>query len=567
MPLFTFSDIDQDSQKAIQKAFGLGKTTLLLDGKNTKKLNAADVQEPLVVLGHTQVVHREGMVSSDTKMTLHGMDAKAMAERFAKTFGAKDRSKLQDIYLFACEAGLHDSAESPCFARKFASEMHKKGFVNLQIHAITSPEDARDFVSMRLEITHKAGERAARQVGHCQAFMTTSMYEENAVKLEGLQTKLAGIPKDDIFQTKNRKTLREEISHIEQNQQAMAAQGLIMSTASPKAEFDRPENTFRAQAKVQEILSTPKTFEKEHARVTPQPQAKAPTPKKSRKAKAAPSGHETGRMPQQEPKANLEAVIKFVETLQKEHVQDFIESFARPTRYKHWKAAQTDLAKCAKAALAEDAKTDKRSVAISYIYAVQGACRYLADKPNPERQVELDTHIERALRQLIDLKAFSGVKIPENLGIRIAVAQVETVEEFSNESDALLSNIGTHQRHTSPTPHPRATAHTLGDVDKFYAFKDRVHSSPARSDIYSETGDALKQKILAKFKSKIEQTTDATELHNAVQGILKSDDYKILETGQDRFTRIFGLKTSSVKALESMIEEQKTYLESCKKTL
>lgn len=67
-------------------------------------------------------------------------------------------------------------------------------------------------------------------------------------------------------------------------------------------------------------------------------------------------------------------------------------------------------------------------------------------------------------------------------------------------------------------------------------------------------GDALKTEILADFKAKLEEATDKQGLDQIVKELKKSDEYKILKTGQDVTTRLLGLKTSSVAAFEDMIK-------------
>lgn len=659
MPLFTFEEVEVSSQEAVKKAFRIETSkTLLLDAKRMTTLSTKDFNEPLVVLGHTQVVHKEGLLSSTTRMTIHDMDPKTMAEKFAKSIAEKDRAKVQDIYLFACEAGLKDSSDSPCFARKFAHEMHKKGFVNLQVHAITSPADRPDFVSMRLEVTHKAGKRAAVEVGHVRAFMTTQEYEDNAVRLEELQSRLDSIPRDNIKRTAERTSLHKEIQSITKRQQELGSEGLIMESDSPKAEFDRPENSFRAQAKISDILVTAKTFSLAHAQAakTSEPRTKdrvialiesklaenpdtklaenlkalqnkikaapenwqdviskdmrkyektknplknadtstyyrflqelitqiqlAPSvsqsvvettesrPKKSRKHKKSDStssseSSERESVTPEKPQSNLQAVIDFVSKLEKDYPNQFIESGATPKHYSNWKQATTELE--IYSSQAQNPKQTYLGLVENYLYAIKAACNYLAKKPNDGRQVALDKHIELGLEKLIRLEGFANIEIPNNLGIKIPVKQTNTGIGIDTEelTVPLLQEVRQSEKHDLKQTRP--PEHTLGDIDKFYAFKERVHSSPARSDVYTEQGDALKQRILEKFKSQIEQTQDRTDLHNTITRIKSSPDYKILETGQDRFTRVFRLKTSSVKAFESMVDEQKKYIDDLEK--
>ena len=66
-------------------------------------------------------------------------------------------------------------------------------------------------------------------------------------------------------------------------------------------------------------------------------------------------------------------------------------------------------------------------------------------------------------------------------------------------------------------------------------------------------GDILKTKILLNFKEKLEGATNIEGLNKIVDDFKKSPEYTTLKTGQGITTRVLGLKTDSVKALEKMI--------------
>lgn len=74
-------------------------------------------------------------------------------------------------------------------------------------------------------------------------------------------------------------------------------------------------------------------------------------------------------------------------------------------------------------------------------------------------------------------------------------------------------------------------------------------------------GDYLKTSILSDLQSKIENTSSKEELADLKQEIKQSPEYKVLATGQGLFTKITGIKTSSVKELESMLDEQENNIE------
>lgn len=73
-------------------------------------------------------------------------------------------------------------------------------------------------------------------------------------------------------------------------------------------------------------------------------------------------------------------------------------------------------------------------------------------------------------------------------------------------------------------------------------------------------GDYLKTQILEDLKKRIEDTSSKKELEDLKNELKNSYEVDVLKTGQGWFTRKFGIKTSSQRALEHMIEQQEDYL-------
>ncbi|WP_133131348.1 hypothetical protein [Legionella yabuuchiae] len=88
-------------------------------------------------------------------------------------------------------------------------------------------------------------------------------------------------------------------------------------------------------------------------------------------------------------------------------------------------------------------------------------------------------------------------------------------------------------------------------VEKFNNLKEKYSSIK---------GDHLKSQILNEFKEKIENTSNLDELNILKNTLMKSDEYKVLKTGQGITTRALGLETSSVRAFKEMISEQEKNL-------
>ncbi|KTC93149.1 MULTISPECIES: hypothetical protein [Legionella] len=92
----------------------------------------------------------------------------------------------------------------------------------------------------------------------------------------------------------------------------------------------------------------------------------------------------------------------------------------------------------------------------------------------------------------------------------------------------------------------------------------REHSHEAKASLDMDLkyqklrGDALKTAILCDFKESLSKINDSQELEQRIEAFKKTvdddltDEYKILATGQDRFTRMFGIQTSSIIALEAI---------------
>lgn len=70
-------------------------------------------------------------------------------------------------------------------------------------------------------------------------------------------------------------------------------------------------------------------------------------------------------------------------------------------------------------------------------------------------------------------------------------------------------------------------------------------------------GDALKTAILCDFKESLSEINNSHELEETIKDFKEiagkiTPEYKILATGQDRFTRMFGFQTSSIAAFEAI---------------
>jgi len=81
-----------------------------------------------------------------------------------------------------------------------------------------------------------------------------------------------------------------------------------------------------------------------------------------------------------------------------------------------------------------------------------------------------------------------------------------------------------------------------------------------KQDYQAMRGDHLKTKILEDFKRQIENISSPKELKTFKDNLENSPEFKVLNTGQGLFTKITGIKTSSVVALEDMISQKEESL-------
>ena len=131
MPILTFNDIEESSQDAAKKNFGMESTINLDDHKGNFKAK----DNSFVILGHTSETTFDYIITSKTQKTLGGLTAKEMAKKLASGVPKNERGGIEHIYLVACEAGFKDSPNNPSYARDLAAALYNEGFKNINVHA------------------------------------------------------------------------------------------------------------------------------------------------------------------------------------------------------------------------------------------------------------------------------------------------------------------------------------------------------------------------------------------------------------------------------------------------
>lgn len=98
------------------------------------------------------------------------------------------------------------------------------------------------------------------------------------------------------------------------------------------------------------------------------------------------------------------------------------------------------------------------------------------------------------------------------------------------------------------------------DKVKFQKSQTRADFTTFKNKYHDKKGDHLKTLILEDLQKRVEGTTTKNELADLKKELMHSYEYDVLKTGQGWFTDILGLKTSSQKVLENMLEQQEKYL-------
>lgn len=115
---------------------------------------------------------------------------------------------------------------------------------------------------------------------------------------------------------------------------------------------------------------------------------------------------------------------------------------------------------------------------------------------------------------------------------------------------------------TTVAPAAATNPSSLGELSRYYKYvtrpgqrSTRQHFFELKDEVSQLKGDALKTKILSEFKELLEACRNKEHLNRMVTTLVGDPRYQTLATGQGIMTRLFGLKTSSVKAFEQMVKE------------
>lgn len=257
MPLFTFADILDRTRDAAREQFRIPPSQVVVLNDSASASKPGPIAGPLVVLGHTQEVIKEGAFTNSRHQTVGGLTVKQMVGKFKEQIPASaDRKNVKDIYLIACEAGWNDSKENPCYAKRLATALHKAGFDNIQVHAIASPAgSANEFTGMRVSLLSQTGvtdiTRDGERFGHASAFVCTPKHSALEAEIEQLKKRqevLAAKQPESMSKAQwhtERTRVNTQIWTKTREKNAEAKAHSIMSSDNLMMEMHRPENTYR----------------------------------------------------------------------------------------------------------------------------------------------------------------------------------------------------------------------------------------------------------------------------------------------------------------------------------
>lgn len=602
MPLFLFKDIEEKSCAAAKQQFGIKEDAIVLDNDLLPRLSSA--KSPFVILGHTEEVIYDYALWQSKKQTLGGLTAEEMAERFARIIPKEQRGQLKDLYLVACEAGLNDSAEKPCYARELAYKLYRQGFTEVAVHTVTSPplKDTPHYAGMRVELVTKIGiegQLDGIQLGHARAFMTTPDYEATSERVSAMESELRGIKAHTLEAIKRRSELNRQILSANGQLHTESREHLIMDVADLKTELDRPENTFRAHPSLKDIEAKPKQLQLERGYVKQQKMNREIKPLVSQKMQ---DEVYSPLVEKARADSRLMAVLAELSELQRRYRNDKkyldnIDSLVALMKDKqHWQQALFEKMDTYHALSVLEKWKKKRSTSSFYDLMLHLVREYRL------KRTDIDSSLEQtikkavpdlALEQVIfnknkdklavtlvsrvgdkvsliefSLKKKEQGKLSEAL-IRKKIEKGEKREEESKKTYAVKAQPSSDWEDEPLIPKPVRPLPALGH---YYQYANRHHFWPAtikKGQFVTLHGDALKQAILTDFKQQIEACDTDRSLKDCGVRLRKTSEFSVLSMAQDPLTYFFSwlpwVKTSSEKAFDQMLSEQTYSLSTLKK--
>ncbi len=234
MPFITFQDVSNESIQVVKSKLNFTTETITLPRKSREgKIDKNNINS-LVILGHTG----EGADS------MGSMNAQAFSSQLNNMIHTADRANVEHIYLIGCEAGVSLTADKVPFAKQLVDALHRNHYTNVQVHAMTNPDD-QPIAGMRVEITHqigKIGGALGEENGNLAVYINeTSEQEALDLQISELTAEIEGTSDKN-----EQRKLKTAINRI-RNSDLYQARERLVNTDDMLAELSRPQNTFTKQ--------------------------------------------------------------------------------------------------------------------------------------------------------------------------------------------------------------------------------------------------------------------------------------------------------------------------------
>ena len=519
MPILYIQDI-QDIQdihnvgmKRSAEALNKVEQGMVLDFKDFKDFkdfqsNTADITN-ITLLAHTD----------DKNTSIGGFTPEELAENFASKIFKINRSRVEHVYLISCGAGMFKEGKIP-LALRFVQKMYDLGFINLNVHAATNPDD-RPISGMRVEVIHKPG--GYGKMGDFHAY-----YYENAASEE--------IDNQIDESEKKPSATRQTLALIRQRD-AQREQGTYSTTSIIPTNSNI---TYKTHLNKDEFTFTP----------------------------AGPKARY--RLNGTQYSAHIYFAIQYLEDLQRK--PDKIGGDAK--KHDEYQRRLTEDILILKNIPLADYKTMSKSLKLRKAYGINESNYYNALKQMKDLSQKGVTKNPNPvwIRQVVPYQQVaSKVSLDKPIINRVSSEAKYTMPQSTSceQKQKPIADKVAVARQNSPAPMiPKAAGKPLSQLRHYYIHavdneqNGRYHffsieqSVNIKGNFSAMKGDYLKTHILEAFKTQIEQFP-ADTFEERVCELRNSDGFKLLKKGQGIATRLLSLTTSSVNAFEKMVLDKK----------
>ncbi len=518
MTILSILNSELKTAETLRKEKGEEVHVLFPDKSNSATTIAKD--SAVTLLGH----------SSETtfgRPTLNDKTPAQIAEALKKIYGDNPEA-LQEVFILGCESGMKKQkflGTEASFAEQLSLELSRLGFRDAKIYCVSPPPEA---TAMRVQIRKPAG----------APYATVSAYYYENDKAEKQANAI-----DDKLKEINQELEKLEISNGgTENLSNWPKKDKIKWT---KLMSEMKDREIKAKELEKEIVSDAKYKYNYRAML--------------RKTTAF---HTQAAPLTDDEKNKIIETLRYAQTIKqkyKEHANKLI-TFIKDTKGLTTVQLTSALRAEEEIYLKETSNTKT------------GQNTFRNNVGNPIRQM---IHVQREHSGLE--KVYKGT---EQLGeqtkelVRTGLKQANDLVVATADAVGQLSSAG-----TAKSQNTQITADRLSKIRPYYAHAVNEglgrgkHAITVKGENFKQLtqhykalqGDRLKSQILADVQEKLEGIESLEELKTYKQEFMdkkNNDAYRVLETAQGQFTRMFGIRTDSIAALEKMFEDKEKSLSS-----